>query len=129
MHEHRKILVAVRAALNVAAIAATPALLATAVGVAHGRVAQPIARCQKGDERGVCARHSVIDEQDVEREDIHLPPEPGSRVITPATGNIALGEWHNVDDETHRIVQENLRHRRNLIAAFVRAAPAADAGK
>lgn len=129
MYEHRKTLLAVRAALNAAAIAATPALLATAVGVAHGRVAEPIAHCEHGDERVVCAQHSVTDEPVVEREEIHLPPEPGSVVITPPTGHIALGAWHNVDDETHRIVQENLRRQRSLIAPFVRALPAADLSK
>lgn len=131
MHEHRKILLAVRAALYGAAVATTPALLATAVGVAHGRVAEPITRCEQAGERAVCDQHGITDELDLHvHEDEFAPPPPEPQAITPRTGNVSLGWWHNTDDdETHRIVQENLRRQRNLIAAFVRVAPAAEASK
>jgi hypothetical protein len=65
---------AVRLALYGSAIAVTPALIATGVGIAHGRVAQPIVRCQRGHEVAVCAEHPVaLDELELHRDEIVLP--------------------------------------------------------
>jgi hypothetical protein len=90
MDEPRPISLAVRAALYGVAITATPALLATGVGIAHGRVAEPIVRCQRGQEVAVCSGHPVTDEPEVHRREIVLPPEPESTVITPLTGRIVM---------------------------------------
>ena len=131
MHEHHKILLAVRAALHGAAVATAPALLATAVGVAHGRVTEPITRCEHGQERAVCAEHGVTHEPELDRHEPELPREPAtSAPQSPPPADVPWRFWEDdADDETHRIVQENLRRQRNLIAPFVRAAPATDASK
>jgi len=73
MNKPRPILLAVRLALYGTAIATTPALIATGVGIAHGRIAEPIAQCRQGQEVAVCAEHPVADERELHRERFVLP--------------------------------------------------------
>jgi hypothetical protein len=83
MNTPRPILLAVRAALSTA-IVATPAMVATGVGVSQGQPAELIARCQRGQEVAVCAGQAVADQPDLHRHEVAPPPEPD--VSVPLTG-------------------------------------------
>ena len=80
-----------RSALYGTAIVAAPAFLATVAGSVHGRVAEPMARCQHGQEVAVCAGHAATDEPVLHREQIFAPPKPDT--ITPFTGNMTTLGW------------------------------------
>jgi hypothetical protein len=74
MNRPSPILAAVRAALYGAALASSmPALIATGVGIAQAQPAEPIARCQQGQEGAACATHPVADQPERHPEDIVMP--------------------------------------------------------
>jgi hypothetical protein len=75
---NKPILRAVRAALYGTAITTAPALLATGFGVGVGHVAEPIARCQHGEEVAVCGRHSA------DEPELHRHPLTASGDVTVA---------------------------------------------
>jgi hypothetical protein len=75
MKRSSPILAAVRFALS-GTIAATPGLVATAVGIAHGRVAEPITRCEHGHEVAACRGQVADDQTELHRDAFVLPPLP-----------------------------------------------------
>jgi hypothetical protein len=94
----RPIALVVRSAL----ITTTPALLATGVGIAHGRVAEAIVRCSQGQAVAMCGGQHV-DEQEPHRHPITLPSEPPASA-SPPPDDVPWGFWDDgADDETHQI--------------------------
>ena len=79
MNKPRPIALAVRLAIY----GTTPALIATAVGIAYGRVAEQVAQCHRGQEVAVCTGHTFTDERDLHRHAIELPEQ--GEALPPGT--------------------------------------------
>jgi hypothetical protein len=111
----RPILLAVRAAIS-AAIVTTPAMVATGVGIAHGRSAEPIARCQSGQEVAVCAPHTQTKEPELDGEEISLPPlrPPSPPPMPPGRGlTYAMEQPEAAYWRSHAAVWSSLPQFRN----------------
>jgi hypothetical protein len=64
-------------------------LLETAFGIAHARVAEPIVRCEHGQEVAVCAEHTEA-EPELHRDPIDLQPLPGAMIGTSLSASLAV---------------------------------------
>jgi hypothetical protein len=118
IHSSSPIRAAVHLALYGTLASSLPALSAAVAGIAHGRVAEPITRCQHGQEIALCVGQHHVNDEEVDRHEIVLPRERTASNPPPHPAQTAWVWERAIEREAHQAAQANLRHQHDFIAPF-----------